>query len=212
MEEINNSILKNLKETENEMNQIVAENLNESENETYLEFYNLWKNQNRIDNQDLMYEELKLNIEKYWLLEKYNNDIQKKFNMLYFEHGGLYGGDLEAYAIDFNYSNSKKMPDFEVMDDRFEYLDNISSMPAFVSPTLYHLTKNIQGEEGKFDDFLDVNDIYNLFESTALIEINRLFERADNEKLFEKFNFKKPFYLAIGEHDAGAPKLVYVID
>ncbi|MBE8727315.1 hypothetical protein [Flavobacterium hungaricum] len=211
MEKINNSILKTLQETEKEMNEIVLENLKESENKTFLEFYSLWKNQNRSEHNDLMFEELKLNIEKYWLSEKYNNDIEKSFNMLYFEHGGLYGGDLEAYAIDLDYSDNE-LPDFEMLDDKLEYLDNIASMPSFISPTLYHLTENIQGREKEFDDFLDINDLYNLYEATALIEINTLFERAEKENLFEKFNLKKPFYIAVGEHDAGAPKLIYVME
>jgi len=211
MSAINNSILKGLKETEKQAEEIVTADLKESENEAYLAFYNLWKNQNRADHINLMFEELKQNIEKYWLAEKYNNDIDKSFNMIYFEHGGLYGGELEAFAIDFDYSNHD-LPEFETMDDRLEYLDAISCLPAFVSPTLYHLTENIQGEEDNFDDFLDVNNIYNLFESTALTEINQLFEKADKENVFEKLNLKKPFYFAVAEHDAGAPKLIYVIE
>jgi hypothetical protein len=211
MIEINNSILKGLQEIEKETKRVVTEDLEESENETYLTFYNLWKNQNREDNINLMFEELKLNIDKYWLTQKYNSDIEKSFNMIYFEHGGLYGGELEAFAVDFNYSNVE-LPEFETMDGRLEYLDNISCLPAFVSPTLYHLTENIQGEEDNFDDFLDVNNIYELFEATALIEINKLFEKANEENIFEKLNFKKPFYFAIGEHDAGAPKLIYVVE
>jgi len=211
MGEINNSILKSLKEIEKEADKTVLEDLKESNNETYLAFYNLWKNQERKDNINLMFEDLKSNIDAYWLAEKYNNDVQKTFNMIYFEHGGLYGGELEAFAIDFDDSGSE-LPEFKIMDDRMEYLDNISSLPAFVSPTLYHLTENIQGEEDNFDDFLDVNNIYELFEATALIEINKLFERANQENLFEKLNLKRPFYLAVAEHDAGAPKLIYVIE
>lgn len=211
MGEINNSILKSLKEIEKEADKTVLEDLKESNNETYLAFYNLWKNQERKDNINLMFEDLKSNIDGYWLAEKYNNDVQKTFNMIYFEHGGLYGGELEAFAIDFDDSGSE-LPEFKIMDDRMEYLDNISSLPAFVSPTLYHLTENIQGEEDNFDDFLDVNNIYELFEATALIEINKLFERANQENLFEKLNLKRPFYLSVAEHDAGAPKLIYVIE
>jgi hypothetical protein len=56
-----------------------------------------------------------------------------------------------------------------------------------------------------------LNTIYELFEATALIEINRLFERVNEENLFEKLNLKRPFYLAVAEHDAGTPKLIYVI-
>lgn len=211
MAEINDSILKGLKEAEKEANQIVLEDLKESKNETYLGFYNLWKDQNRKDHIDLMFEDLKLNIDKYWLSEKYNNDIEKSFNMIYFEHGGLYGGELEAFAIDFN-SSDIELSGFEIEDDKLEYLDNISCLPGFVSPTLYHLTENIQGKEDEFDDFIDVNSIYELFESTALIEIHQLFEKANKENLFEKLNFKKPFYISVAEHDAGSPKLIYVIE
>lgn len=211
MEKINDSILKRLQEIENEAKQIVTDDLKESENETFLAFYNLWKNQDRKDTIPLMFEELKLNIDKYWLADKYNNDIEKSFNMIYFEHGGLYGGELEAFAIEFNDSDLQ-LSKFEIMDDRMEYLDNISSLPAFVSPTLYHLTENIQGEEDNFDDFSDVNTIYNLFESTALIEINQLFKKANEDNIFEKLNLKKPFYFAVAEHDTGAPKLIYVIE
>ncbi|MCV9932072.1 hypothetical protein OIU80_07235 [Flavobacterium sp. LS1R47] len=211
MEKINDSILKGLQEKEKEVKEAVIQDLEESQNETYLAFYNLWKNQIRKDNINLMFEELKLNTDKYWLADKYNNDIEKSFNMIYFEHGGLYGGELEAFAIDFNYSNNE-LPEFKIMDDRLEYLENISCLPAFISPTLYHLTENIQGEEDNFDDFLDVNNIYELFEATALVEINKLFEKANEENIFEKLNFKKPFYFAVGEHDAGAPKLIYVVE
>lgn len=208
---INDSILERLKETEGEAREIVIQDLQDSKNETYLAFYNLWKNQDRKENVSLMFEELKLNINNYWLVEKYNNDIEKSFNMIYFEHGGLYGGELEAFAIDFDDSGSE-IPEFKIIDDRVEYLDTISSLPAFVSPTLYHLTENIQGEESKFDDFLDVNSIYELFEATALTEINQLFKKANEEKILENLNLKKPFYFAVGEHDAGAPKLIYVIE
>lgn len=211
MSKTNDSIAESLKEFEKEAKKNVTEDLEESENETYQAFYDLWKNQERKDNINLMFEDLKSNVDTYWLAEKYNNDVQKSFNMIYFEHGGLYGGELEAFAIDFDDSGSE-LPEFEIMDDRMEYLDNISCLPAFVSPTLYHLTENIQGEEDNFDDFLDVNNIYELFEATALIEMNELFERANQENLFEKLNLKKPFYLAVAEHDAGAPKLIYVIE
>lgn len=211
MKEINDSILNNLQQIESEAKQIVMDDLKESENETFLAFYNLWKNQDRKDAISLMFEELKLNIDKYWLADKYNNDIERSFNMIYFEHGGLYGGELEAFAIDFNDSDLQ-LSEFEIMDDRMEYLENISSLPAFISPTLYHLTENIQGEENNFDDFIDVNNIYNLFESAALIEINQLFKKANEENIFEKINLKKPFYFAVAEHDTVSPKLVYVIE
>lgn len=211
MSKTNDSIAESLKELEKEAKKNVTEDLEESENETYKTFYDLWKNQERKDNINLMFEDLKSNVDRYWLAEKYNNDLQKSFNMIYFEHGGLYGGELEAFAIDFDDSGSE-LPEFEIMDDRMEYLDNISSLPAFVSPTLYHLTENIQGQEDNFDDFLDVNNIYELFEAAALIEMNKLFERANQENLFEKLNVKRPFYLAVAEHDAGAPKLIYVIE
>nr|WP_315240920.1 hypothetical protein [uncultured Flavobacterium sp.] len=210
MREINDSILQGLKEIEKEANEIVLEDLKESENETYNAFYNLWKDQNRKDHINLMFEELKDNIDKFWLAEKYNNDVEKSFNMIYFGHGGLYGGELEAFAIDFDNSDGK-LSGFKIKEDQMKYLDNISCLPAFVSPTLYHLTEKIQGEEKKFDDFLDVNNIYELFEATALIEMNLLFESAHGRNVFEKLNIKKPFYLAVAEHDAGEPKLIYVI-
>ncbi|MFB3390000.1 hypothetical protein [Flavobacterium sp. LAR06] len=211
MEDSNDSILQGLKEIEKEVNEVVLDDLKETENETYLAFYNLWKDQNRKDNVSLMLEELKLNIDKFWLTEKYNNDIEKSFNMIYFEHGGLYGGELEAFAIDFDDSDGK-LSKFEIKDDQMEYLDNISCLPAFVSPTLYYLTENIQGKEKDFDDFIDVNNIYELFEATALIEMSQLFAKAYEENVFEKLNFKKPFYFAIAEHDAGAPKLIYLLE
>jgi len=210
MREINDSILKGLKEVEKEAKEIVLEDLKESKNETYLAFYNTWKDQNRKDHINLMFEELKLNIDKYWLSAKYNKDVEKSFNMIYFEHGGLYGGELEAFAINFD-SSDIELSEFKIMEDKLEYLDNISCLPAFVSPTLYHLTEKIQGEERKFDDSLDINSTYELFEATALIEINQLFKKANNENLFEKLNLKKPFYFSVAEHDAGAPKLIYVI-
>lgn len=208
---INDSILERLKETESETKEIVIQDLQDSKNKTYLAFYNLWKDQDRKENVSLMFEELKSNINNYWLAEKYNNDIEKSFNMIYFEHGGLYGGELEAFAIDFDDSGSEIL-EFKIIEDRMEYLDTISSLPAVVSPTLYHLTENIQGEEDNFDDFLDVNNIYELFEATALTEINQLFKKANEEKIFGNLNLKKPFYFAVGEHDAGAPKLIYVIE
>ncbi|MBS7256284.1 hypothetical protein [Flavobacterium branchiicola] len=211
MRKFNDSIIEKLKEIENEAKVIVTEDLEESENETYLAFYNLWKDQDREEHIDLMFQDLKTNIQKYWLSEKYNNDIDKSFNMIYFEHGGLYGGELEAYAIEFDDSSFESL-EFKIIEERMEYLDNISSLPAFVSPTLYHLTENIQGEEKKFDDFIEVNNIYDLFEATALNEINKLFERANKENLFEKLNLRKPFYFAVAEHDAGAPQLIYVIE
>ncbi|MBL0736541.1 hypothetical protein JI750_06560 [Flavobacterium sp. GN10] len=211
MEQTNDLILDNLLEVEKQAKEIITRDLEDSQNEAYNSFYNLWKNQNREEHENLMIEELKGNIGKYWLEEKYNNDIDKSFNMIYFEHGGLYGGELEAFAVDFDDSD-RKLSEFEIDDHQMEYLDTISCLPAFVSPTLYHLTENIQGEEDNFEDFRDVNNIYELFEATALVETNKLFKRADNENVFEKLNLKKPFYLVVAEHDAGAPKLIYVIE
>ncbi|MDY0988995.1 hypothetical protein SOM12_16300 [Flavobacterium sp. CFBP9031] len=211
MEKVNDLILNNFLEIEKEAKEIIVTDLQDSENEAYNSFYNLWKNQNREEHENLMIEELEINIEKYWLVEKYNKDIEKSFNMIYFEHGGLYGGELEAFAIDFDDSD-RKLSEFEIDEDQMEYLDNISCLPAFISPTLYHLTENIQGEEDNFDDFIDVNNIYKLFEATALVEMNKLFKRADEENVFEKLNLKKPFYLAVAEHDAGTSKLIYVIE
>lgn len=211
MEQTNDLILDNLLEVEKQAKEIITRDLEDSQNEAYNSFYNLWKNQNREEHENLMIEELKGNIGKYWLEEKYNNDIDKSFNMIYFEHGGLYGGELEAFAVDFDDSD-RKLSEFEIDDHQMEYLDTISCLPAFVSPTLYHLTENIQGEEDSFEDFRDVNNIYELFEATALVEMNKLFKRADNENVFEKLNLKKPFYLVVAEHDAGAPKLIYVIE
>lgn len=211
MGKINDSIFKQLHEIENEAKEIVIQDLEESENETYLAFYNLWKDQDRKEHINLMFQDLKSNIDIYWLAEKYNNDIEKSFNMIYFEHGGLYGGELEAYAVNFDESDLE-LSEFKIIDDRMDYLETISSLPAFVSPTLSHLTERIQGEENNFDEFSDVNTIYELFEATALIEINQLFERANKENLFIKLNLKKPFYLAVAEHDASSPKLIYVIE
>ncbi|WDF63201.1 hypothetical protein [Flavobacterium sp. KACC 22763] len=211
MEKTNDLIFDSLLEIEKKAKEVIITDLKDSQNEAYNSFYNLWERQNREEHDNLMIEELKNNIEKYWLAEKYNSDIDKSFNMIYFEHGGLYGGELEAFAVDFN-DSGRKISELEIDDNQMEYLDTISCLPAFLSPTLYHLTEKIQGEEDNFDDFLDVNNIYELFEATALIEMNKLFKRADKEKVFQKLNLKKPFYLAVAEHDAGTPKLIYVIE
>ena len=160
MVKINDSIIENLKEIEKEANTFFTKDLEESENETYRSFYNLWKDQDRKYNINLTFEDLKSNIDTYWLAEKYNNDIKKSFNMIYFEHGGLYGGELEAFAVDFDDSDLE-LSTFKIRDDQMEYLDTISSLPAFVSPTLSYLTEHIQGEENNFDDFSDVNTFMN---------------------------------------------------
>src|SRR5690348_9974655 len=77
----------------------------------YLEFYTLLKAQDRAKNIDRMLQEMSVNIPKFWLNEKYNKDLNRRFNMVDFEHGGAYGGELEAYAIEFNYFE-KDLPVF----------------------------------------------------------------------------------------------------
>jgi len=207
----NEIIIERLKESENQLEKIVTESLKLTKNKTQSEFYKLWKDHDSNKYIESMFNDLKTNIDKYWLNDKYNKDMNKSFNMLYFEHSGLYGGEFDTFAIDFNY-NSNQSPIFETMDDRLNYLENISCLPGCEIPLLYDLTREIQGKEDDFDDWDDLMDIYNLFETTALIEAHKTFLRADNEKLFSKLNFKKPFYLVVGEHDAGAPKLIYVIE
>ena len=198
-------------EKENQLEKIVIESLQQTRNKTQYEFYKLWKEHDRKEYVENMFNDLKANIDKYWLNEKYNKDIKKEFNMLYFEHSGLYGGEFETFAIDFDYS-SKETPTFEIMDGRLNYLENISCLPGCEIPLLYDLTREIQGKENDFDDWNDLMDIYNLFETTAYIETFQTFLRADNEKLFSNLNMKTPFYLTVGEHDAGAQKLIYVIE
>jgi hypothetical protein len=127
--------------------------------------------------------------------------------MLYFEHSGLYGGEFETFAIDFNY-NSSESPIFETMDDRLTYLEN----PLAKSHYFAILQEKFREKKMIYEDWEDLIDIYNLFETTALIESYETFLRAGSEKLFSKLNFRAPFYLAVGKHDAGAPKLIYVIE
>ncbi|QSB25341.1 hypothetical protein [Flavobacterium sp. CLA17] len=207
----NKIIIQRLKESENQLEKIVTESLKLTKNKTQSEFYKLWKDHDNNQYIENMFNDLKTNIDTYWLNDKYNKDITKSFNMLYFEHSGLYGGEFDTFGIDFNYNKSES-PVFETMDDRLNYLENISCLPGCEIPLLYDLTREIQGKEDDFDDWDDLMDIYNLFETTALIESHKTFSRAENEKLFSKLNFRKPFYLAVGEHDAGAPKLIYVIE
>lgn len=207
----NKKIFENLIEKESQLEKIVIESLQQTKNKTQTEFYKLWKEHNRNEYINNMFNDLKTNIDKYWLNEKYNKELKKEFNMLYFEHSGLYGGEFEAFAIDFDYS-SNETPTFEIMDNRLNYLENISCLPGCEIPLLYDLTREIQGKENNFDDWDDLMDIYNLFETTAYIETFQTFLRADNEKIFSTMNLKKPFYLAVGEHDAGAPKLNYIIE
>lgn len=207
----NKMIIESLKENEILLEKIVIESLQLTKNKTQFEFYKLWKEHNTDKDIEVMFNDLKANIEKYWLNDKYNKDLEKSFNMLYFEHGGLYGGEFDTFAIDFNY-NGNESPIFETMDDRLDYLENISCLPGCEIPLLYDLTREIQGKEDDFDDWDDLMDIYNLFKTTALIESHQTFLRADNENLFRNLNFRKPFYFAVGEHDAGTPKLIYVIE
>ncbi|WKL48974.1 hypothetical protein Q1W71_04125 [Flavobacterium pectinovorum] len=207
----NKTIIERLKETEIQLEKNVTESLKLTDNKTQLEFYNLWKEHDSNKNIESMFNDLKTNINNYWLNDKYNNDLKKEFNMLYFEHGGLYGGAFDTFAIDFNYS-SIESPIFKTMDERLNYLENISCLPGCIIPLLSDLTREIQGKENDFDDWEDLMDIYNLFETAAFIESYQTFLRAHHENIFSKLNFKKPFYLAVGEHDAGAPKLLYVIE
>ena len=207
----NKKIFENLIEKEIQLEKIVIESLQQKKNNTQTEFYKLWKEHNKNEYINKMFDDLKININKYWLNEKYNKELNKEFNMLYFEHSGLYGGEFEAFAIDFSY-DSNETPTYEIMDERLNYLENISCLPSCEIPLLSDLTREIQGKENDFDDWDDLMDIYKLFETTAYIETFQTFLRANNEKLFSSLVLKKPFYLAVGEHDAGAPKLIYVIE
>jgi len=207
----NELILERLKGSENQFEKIVIERLKKTDSKFQSEFYRLWKSHDAENDINSMFIDLKSNVDKFWINERHNKDLGKSFNMLYFEHGGLYGGELEAYAIDFNYSNSE-LPKFEVMDNRLNYLKNISCFPACEVPLLGDLTREIQGKEKDFGDWSNVLNTYNLYESTALIQMHATFLRAYEENLFDKLNLQKPFYFVVGEHDAGAPKLVCVTE
>ena len=211
MENINISILQRLKEAEVYAEKIVLDRLKQAA-PVYSEFYDLWRKNNRAESLDMMITDLKSNYTQFWLNEKYNKDIKKGFNMLLLEHSGLYGGELEAYAIDFEYSESG-CPIFELIDKRFTYLDNISCFPAFIMPILDNLTENIQGREDDFNGWDDIMNIYELYEATALVEVHKVLGLVVEESLFKELDLHTPFYFAVEEHDSGeVPKLVYMIN
>lgn len=207
----NKSIIEEFKVLQKELEKNVIESIALTNNKTQIAFYEYWKMHDSNQFIDQMFTDLKANIDKYWLNEKYNKEIDKSFNLLYFEHSGLYGGEFDTFAVDFNY-NSIESPTFETMDERLDYLENISGLPGCEIPLLSYLTSGIQGKENDFDDWDDLMGIYDLFETTAFIQAHETFLKASNENLFGNLNLKKPFYFAAGEHDAGAPKLIYVME
>ncbi|QQU04796.1 hypothetical protein [Myroides odoratus] len=207
----NKIILDQLRAKEKQMEQLVCNSIERTGNSAQKEFYHQWKNHNREEAVETMFYELRQNVVDYWLNEKYTKGSTTAFNLLYLEQDGLYGGEFTSFAIDFRYP-SKKLPQFEVMDDRFHYLENRNSLPACVIPLLDILTQEIQGKEYDFEEWDDVMDMYNLFETTAYIDTHQTFLLAHQEGLFQSLPIQKPFYIAVGEHDAGAPQLIYVME
>jgi hypothetical protein len=187
----NKTILASLINNKNESEKSVLERLKSTDNVNYHKFVELLKNYDPDDYVAKMYSDITKNIEKYWLNEKYNKNISQSFNMIYFEHDGLYGGELEAYAIYFTYDELGLLK-FEIDEDNLRYLENISGHPACDVPILYDLTREIQGKENDFDDRSDIMTLYNLFEATALIEVHKLFSIVDKETIFKGLNIEKP--------------------
>jgi len=207
----NKIILDQLLAKEKQREQLVCASIEQTGNMVQKEFYQRWKSHNREEAIEAMFYDLKQNVADYWLNEKYTKGSTTAFNLLYLEQGGLYGGEFDSFAIDFRYP-SKKLPQFEVMDNRFHYLENWTCLPACVIPLLDVLTQEIQGKEYDFEDWDDVMDMYNLFEATAYIDTYQTLLLAHQEQLFQSIPMQKPFYIAVGEHDAGAPQLIYVIE
>jgi len=177
----------------------------------FKKLYSEWKNLDRENLINRMFDELKENIDNFWTNEKYNKMLSLEFNMIYLEHSGLYGGGLEAFGINFQ-EKDNIYDDFKVNTDKWEYLDNISSLPTYIISPLYELTAKIQGEENNFDGEDDLMNIYDLYESTASLLTYKVFQKVDSKTLFNKLKIQRPFFFCMGEHDFGKPKLVYKIE
>jgi len=159
-----------------------------------------------------MLSEFKENISSFWINPKFNKNLNQKFNMILLLHGGVYGGELEAFAINFQ-NDKKELATLEIKDERYDYLDNISSHEAFIIYPLSDFTMKIQGEEDNFDNWDDLMAIYTLYEATAYILAHKIFSIANEENILQSnFNIEKPFYMTISEHDSGIPdKIIYQI-
>lgn len=216
MKEVNKYIYENLIRNEKEAASAVRDIVIIEPKSIFAELYNHWKGLDREELIEKMYLELVNNVNDYWVNEKYNNDLDKEFNMLLFSHGGFYGGGLlEAYAIDFDYADLQ-LPQLEMMDDRMDYLDNIETMEAFFAQPLLDFNEaipDLDDEEATSKWEEHSYELYVLYEATALVLAYEVIKKANNNKLFtDKFKLKLPFYFTISEHDCGEPdKLLYVL-
>ena len=209
--EKNKIIYSQLEENEEFYKKEFLKSLSENQYADFSECLEIWNKNSSDKNVNEMFDNLKSNIEKFWLNPKYNNNINKEFNMLYFSHGGLFGGEIEAFAIDFNYDDDT-LPVFDSMDERFNYLDNISAFPTCYLPLLIKLTNFIQDNTDKFENYSDANETYNFFEATTMRELHKFLKKADQENVFQSLKLKKPFYFAFAENDVGNAKLIYIIE
>ncbi|NDV68867.1 hypothetical protein [Dysgonomonas sp. 25] len=213
---MNNQILNALLEREEAHRQIVENKLKIITNPSFHRLYNLWKDFDKSTSIENMLSEFNENYVKFWINDKYNKDLTKGFNMLYFEHSGYYGcGETEAYAINFADTNQQKLPVLELMDSRFEYLDNISCFPALTIGVLDEFSMAQDEDKDNWDDDKEWDDrisIYNLFESTGMITFHEMLKKVNFHKISKELNLKFPFYFSFCEHDCGEePKLIYAI-
>lgn len=170
----NEKLLNQLENQENiakENAEVILKNTNSKIFKSLFEF---WQSLNRELALEGMFSEFQDNISKYWINPKFNKDLNKSFNMILFSHSGVYGGGLEAFAIDFQ-NDSTEFPILETMDNRLKYLENISSLEAFTIFSLNEFTRKIQGEENNFDDWDDLMTMYTLYEATAHILAYKVF-------------------------------------
>ncbi|UCA58463.1 hypothetical protein KB553_15585 [Chryseobacterium rhizoplanae] len=208
----NEDIIFQLEKNENEAKQNVETILHNTNSEIFKNLYEFWQNFDRESAIVEMLNAFKQNITSFWTNPRFNKDLSKKFNMILLSHGGVYGGELEAFAINFQ-NGKKELLTLEITDERYDYLDNISSLEAFIIHPLSDFTMKIQGEENNFDDWDDLMTMYTLYEATAHILAHKVFSIANKENILQSnFNIEKPFYMAISEHDSGIPdKIIYQI-
>ncbi|PWN59008.1 hypothetical protein [Chryseobacterium viscerum] len=209
----NEKLLNQLENQENIAKENAEAILKNTNSKIFKSLFEFWQGLNRELALEEMFLEFKENISKFWINPKFNKDLNQSFNMILFSHSGVYGGGLEAFALNFQ-NDSNDFPRLETMDSRIEYLENISSLEAFTIFPLNEFTMKIQGEENNFDDWDDLMTMYTLYEATAHILAYKVFSKTNQENIFQlSFRIEKPFYLTISEHDSGSPdKIIYLIE
>ena len=170
------------------------------------EYYQYWKTLNREGIIENMLHELKKSFDVFWTNPKFNTaDI----SIIFLEWGGISSGwGVEAYGCK-NDTIGIKTTEFYPQYEDYESDNNFNTIPTFTLPPLQKLCMEYELFNDKDSEYTVVFD---LLVQTSYLLAFETFVKFNEDTQFKGFKLKKPFRIAIGEHDTGnlTPLLILI--